>query len=508
MGLPTRRKNTMAQKIGILGFAREGRSTLKFLKESPQYKDAEFWIVDKKATIKIPRGIHGQLGKNYLRILSRFDLIFRSPGIPWNTPELVRARRAGVQFSSATKLFFEQFESRVKGQGSRAIGKRGRKGKGPPTPLLYQILKAAYSTGSGQAHKPVFLAGNIGTPALDILPRLRKSASGQRESALVILELSSFQLQDLTVSPHIAAVLDVFPDHQDAHKNLAEYYDAKTNIARYQKKNDAVFFLKNNPVSARIAKYGVGKKIAVDPAKNNALLRGVNLKIPGEHNFKNAVMAATIARHLGVPRSIIVKTVKNFRGLEHRLEFVRKIRDPKLPIHPNLQKYSVPADKFVVSDRFIEFWNDSASTNPQTTAAAIKAFSVKRQGSSIKSSMTHDPCRMSLVLIAGGQDKGLDYAPLARALRGSNTKLVVLFGENKKKIAHAINGVKRHGSGVKMVKNLKQAVHAARAFAKSFVISHKLSVIVLFSPGAASFDQFHDYANRGRIFKNLINKLT
>jgi UDP-N-acetylmuramoylalanine--D-glutamate ligase len=434
-------------KIAILGYAREGKSVLGFLKRSPRYKNAEVWILDKNRKLKIPSNGKSRLGKTYLKNLPCFDVIFRSPGTPWNLPELEKARRAGVAFSSATKLFFESASRRTR----NIIGITGTKGKGTTSTLLYAILR--------DAHKPVFLAGNIGMPALDLIPKLKKNST-------VILELSSFQLQDLEMSPHVAAVLDVFPDHQDAHASLREYYGAKTSIARYQKKSDVVFFLKNNPVSARIARSGAGKKIAVDPIKNNGLLRGVILKIPGNHNFKNAVMAATVAKYLGIPISTILRTVKNYRGMEHRLEFVRHIKS-------------------------VSFWNDSASTNPQTAAAAIHAFP-----------------NAPKILIAGGQDKGLDYAPLARALKNSDTKLAVLFGENKKKIAKAIRRNGQQETRIMMVNNLPQAVKGAYRFAKKLTAHYPpLPIAVLFSPGAASFDQFRDYADRGRAFKDLTKKL-
>ncbi|OGY98975.1 MAG: UDP-N-acetylmuramoylalanine--D-glutamate ligase [Candidatus Liptonbacteria bacterium RIFCSPLOWO2_01_FULL_52_25] len=500
-------------RIGILGFAREGKSVLKFLQNRRLTQmstrinaDDEIWIVDKKATIKAPRGIHGQFGKNYLKNLGRFDLIFRSPGIPWNTPELVRARRAGVhphtqrglvlknknprsgvgvKFSSATKLFFEQLrgltqtergQAQTKQSGPTVIGITGTKGKGTTATLLYNILHAA--------HKPVFLAGNIGAPALDLLPRL--SALSPRKSAIVILELSSFQLQDLRVSPHVAAILDVFPDHQDAHKNLHEYYEAKANIARYQKPSDKVFFFGDNHLSARIAQRGHGKKVAVYPFSNSRELEnGVRnvLQIPGEHNFKNAVMAATVAKSLGIPKATIIKTVKNFRGLEHRLEFVRRIR--------------VKPRSYPRRSASVEFWNDSASTNPQTAAAAVKTFS--------SPPYNLKPLTSNLILIAGGQDKNLDYAPLANALRHSNTKLIVLFGENRKKIRRQVSSIKCQ---VIMVKNLPQAIKTAYRFAQKLTTYYLLPTTILFSPGAASFDQFHDYADRGTRFKNIVKSLT
>ena len=446
-------------KIAVLGFGREGRSILKFLKKSQAWRRAEIRVLDRK------------LNRNYLKNLSKFDFVFRSPGVPYNLKELQKARRSGVKFSSATTLFFNNCPSKI-------IGITGTKGKSTTATILYRILKAA--------HKPVFLAGNIGKPALDILPRLKKNS-------LVILELSSFQLQDLNKSPHIAVVLDVFPDHQNAHLNLKEYYDAKTNIARHQTKEDKAFFFsakggsasggKNSALSRRAAQKSRGKKIAIDD-KKFTLFRPEDLKIMGYHNFKNAVMAATVALNLGIPKKTILRVVKNFNGLEHRLEFVRQIQK-------------------------IKFYNDSASTNPQTTAAAIRAFSGMGNATSDKEnrikknkSNKHVALTSSLILIAGGQDKGLSYKPLAQALKDSNTKLVVLFGENKNKIAKSI---KRSGAPIKFAKTLRQTVNIAYKCSRFYILDSKF--FILFSPGAASFDMFKNYADRGQRFKKLINKL-
>src|SRR3990167_11303126 len=277
-------KNEKKVNIAILGFGQEGKAIFKYLKKSPQYKNTGISILDKKTN------------KNYLKNLNRFDIIFRSPGVPYNLSEIQKAIKNGVKFSSSTDLFFQN----AKKIGCKIIGITGTKGKGTTSTLLYQILKSA--------KKDVYLAGNIGKPAIELLPKIKKKS-------IVILELSSFQLQDLNPpagGPDIAVILDIFPDHLDAHKNLKEYFEAKSNIAKWQKKSDKIFYF--------------------DDSKRSKLI------------------AATIAKNLGIDKKIILKTIKNFKGVEHRLEFVRQIGN-------------------------IIFYNDSASTNPYTAAAAIKAFS-------------------------------------------------------------------------------------------------------------------------------------
>lgn len=413
-------------KIAILGFGKEGKAVLKFLKKSPQYKNAEISILDQK------------LDKNYLKNLAQFDIIFRSPGIPYTLSEIQKAIKKGIQFSSATDLFFQT----AKKIGCKIIGITGTKGKSTTSTLIYKILKAA--------GLDAILAGNIGKPAIDILLKLKKDS-------VVILELSSFQLQDLKHSPDVAVVLDIFEDHMDSHKNFKEYTEAKANIAKWQKKSGKVFYFENNKYAKQIAKKSAGKKYAFSADKFN-LFKQEDLKIPGFHNFKNAGIAAMVVKNLSIKPKIIKNVIKNFRGLEHRLEFVRKIGG-------------------------ISFYNDSISTNPHAAVAAIKSFKEPK------------------ILIAGGKDKNLDYSPLAKALKSSNTKLIILYGENKEKIIKTITKIKNDELKIKNVKNLEQAVELAYKFTKS------LNPVILLSPASASFDMFSDYKERGKKFKEVVMKL-
>ncbi len=412
-------------KIAILGFGREGKSLLRFIKKNNPKSDVK--ILDRK------------FDKNYLKKVHNFDIVYRSPGVPYNLSEIKKAIKKGVKFSSATAIFFEKAKGKV-------IGITGTKGKSTTATLLYKIIKAC--------KKPVYLVGNIGKPALEILPKINKKS-------IVILELSSFQLQDLKVSPEIAVVLETFPDHMDNHKNLREYFDSKTNIAKWQKKSDKIFYFDDNYWSKWIVQKSRAKKIPVS-ARNFKLFKLENLKMPGEHNLKNAIMATTVALSLGYPKKKILKVVKNFYGNEHRLELTKKIKG-------------------------ISFYNDSASTNPQTAVAAIRAF------------------KEPIILISGGKDKGLNYSPLAKALRNSNTKLVILLGENKYKIKKAIL---KSSVQIKLVKDLKTAINLAYKNAKKLINKPINQLItIIFSPASASFDMFKDYQDRGEKFKELVKKL-
>lgn len=327
-------------QIAILGYGVEGRSAFRFLRK--KYPKAKIETRDQKYR------------KSYLSGLEKFDLLVRSPGIKYLTPEIQKAKKEGVEVSSLTKLFFRFKKGKI-------VGVTGTKGKGTTSTLIYNILK--------KSGKDVYLAGNIGYPALDILPKLNRNS-------VVVLELSSFQLQDLDCSPEVAIVLDIAPDHLDSHKTMREYVSAKSNIAIHQKKNNTIFFQKNNKYSKWIAEKSDGKRFAINTPQNSGV-------------------AYAVARFFGCSERNIKTAIKNFRGLPQHQEFIRKIDD-------------------------VKFYNDSASTNPVSTKYALKTL--------------NGP----FILIAGGHDKGFDYSILKSALL--NTRYVVLFGENKKIIARAIKG--------------------------------------------------------------------
>src|SRR3989338_442646 len=282
-------------KIAILGYGVEGKSAEKFLKSSLSCRTANCWIEI--------RDVKKQ-GKGYLKNLDKFDMVVRSPGIPFLSPEIQRAKKAGVEITSTTKLFFENAKGIL-------VGITGTKGKGTTATLLYKILKASH-LGAGHPSGSIHLVGNMGIPMLDELPKLK-------ENSISILELSSFQLQDMDVSPHIAVVLDVSPDHLNYHKSFKEYLEAKAQLVKNQLSSPQVlashgyfsaekflvlapsrsqglakpassltlprsffplvFFFPDNKFSKQIAQKGKGKKIAVLADKN------LKLKIPGTHNL-------------------------------------------------------------------------------------------------------------------------------------------------------------------------------------------------------------------------------
>lgn len=393
----------------------EGQALFEYLKKHDP--NAYITLLDQK------------LDPNYLSNLEQFDLIYRSPGVLYNRPEIQSAIKKGVRFSSPTNLFFEKAKGKV-------IGITGTKGKGTTTRLIYEILK--------NAGLEVYLGGNIGEAATDLLDQLT-------DNSITVLELSNVQLWDIKYSPHIAGVLGIFPDHLDWHKNFKEYLSTKFGITKFQKENDFAFYIQDNKFAKKIAKKSKGHKIAVDPESIK-----IPLTMPGIHNRKNAAMAAAICAHMGVSPEIILETIRDYKGLPYRLTLV----DTK---------------------NGVAYYNDSASTNPQTTCAAINAFPGKKK-----------------IIIAGGADKGLDYKPLRNAItEDGDVKLVILCGANRDKIYSTLGGATK----AQLVSgSLEDAILAAQNASGE-------GDVIVFSPGAASFDMFANYKERGATFDQIVKNI-
>jgi UDP-N-acetylmuramoylalanine--D-glutamate ligase len=406
-------------RICILGYGKEGKAMQRFLKRTESYATIE--IRDQK------------FDPNYLKGLDAFDIIYRSPGVPYTTQELQQAKKKGVILSSSTKYFLEHAPGKI-------IGITGTKGKGTTSTLLYKILK--------KAGKDVFLAGNIGTPAISILEKLTPKS-------ITILELSSFQLHDCERSPHIAVLLDIFPDHMDSHTSFAEYVKAKSSIAQFQSAKDHLFYNARNTEPKKIAQKSKATLHSTSPSDHGSFFNElcIHSKLPGTHNQKNVLVASLVAKHLRVSKKTIFETVKTYRGIPYRLQYITTIQG-------------------------VAVYNDSASTNPMTTIAAIQAI------------------ERPTILMAGGKDKNLDYTPLSKAISSSHVTNVFLFGENREKIANAI--------GEKT--SVRKCVTVKTAFRNALTKAKKGSVIVL-SPGAASFDQFSSYIARGAYFSKIAKEM-
>ncbi len=453
--------------IGIIGFGREGKSLANFLYKTLGCKNIT--ICDQEPAINTRQYPKYQfrLGKNYLKNIKDFNIIYLSPGVLPHIKEIKNAAKNGVKISSATELFFNLCPVKI-------IGITGTKGKGTVATILYNMLKTG--------RKKVFLVGNIGKPAIEILPKLitvdkntfciNPRLNPARESiSWVVMELSSFQLQNLKKSPHIAIVLKITADHLDYHKNLKKYFEAKTNILRWQKPGDIAIIHKDNKKINILKKIGGSQKIIfngdsiISPASNNRsiyeMMKNIDfskIKIPGKHNLENMIAASLAAKILKISNRNIQKVVNDFNGQPHRLEFVKNING-------------------------VKYYNDSAATNPDATIAAIKSF------------------QAPIILITGGQSKGVNFENLGKTITKSSVKKIILFGENKREIALNLRDCalwrrqfKNIYPDIVFVFNIKQAVKMAKKQAEK-------GDIVLFSPASASFDQFKNYEERGLAFK-------
>jgi len=353
--------------------------------------------------------------------LTDYSLIFRTPGVPYLTEPIQNAQKKGASISSQTKLFFDLCPGRI-------IGVTGTKGKGTTSTLIYEIII--------KFGIKAFLAGNIGSDPFEFLDDVKRED-------VVVLELSSFQLQDLEKSPNVAVVLNITQDHLDHHKDVNEYIHAKTSIIKYQKESDhAVLF---NSLPKWFKELGKGQKIFFERKDGAAF----ETKLLGPHNQENIAAAYKVSQLFGVDEKTAKEAIKEFRSLPHRLQVVG-IKDG------------------------ITYVNDSFSTNVETTIAAINSFSAP------------------IILILGGFDKGLDYTPLGKAIvENSHIKAVVVVGKVADKILNSIKDFK--GKISTNAKSMKEIIDSARGVASE-------GDIILLSPAAASFDMFKNYKDRGDQF--------
>ena len=318
------------KKILILGFGREGRDNLKFLRKLFPKKvigiadQKQFSISKEGARLRREGGGSGvvqfpnvkfHLGKNYLKALKNYDVIIKSPGIPFK----ILPKSALNKVTTQTEIFFDNCPGKI-------IGVTGTKGKSTTASLIYQILKACPER-SRRAH----LVGNIGKPVLSLLFRAKPND-------IYVYELSSHQLYNLKKSPRIAVFLNIYPEHLDYYRNFKEYVRAKANITRYQTKDDYLIFNSGDKLVKEIAKKSKAKKIP----------------IKGEYYDLNRASARAVGKIFKIPSKIIEKAIREFKPLPHRLELVGTFKG-------------------------ITFYNDALSTIPETAILAMEALGKRVQ---------------------------------------------------------------------------------------------------------------------------------
>ena len=395
-------------------------------------------------------------GKNALHFLRGFNIIFRSPSCLPTTLQLQSEQKRGAIVTSEIEMLMNTCPCKI-------IGVTGSDGKTTTTTLIYEILKE----GGYNCH----LGGNIGKP-------LFTEVKDFKEDDITILELSSFQLMGMEISPDISVITNISPNHLDKHSSYEEYIEAKKNIFAFQDENGKIVLNYDNDITRDLAKEADGKveffsskeklndsviydnntiKICKDGVRRH-ILDTKNIHLRGVHNYEN-ICAAIAATSDLVDVDTQIRAIKKFTGVEHRLEFVRELDG-------------------------VKWYNDSIGTSPSRTIAGLNSFDEK------------------IVLIAGGYDKNLDYEPMAKPILEKVSKLI-LMGKTAKKIYDAVI---KEIAGTDIVfpmykcNSLEEAVNRARKVAKE-------GEIVLFSPASASFDMFKNFAERGEIFKEYVNDL-
>ena len=449
------------RKVAVIGLGVSNIPLIDYLHDLKSdvtvFDSREIDNIDKSIVDKIvDYGMTFSFGSRYLEKLVGFDIIFRSPSCLPTVPELAKELERGAIVTTEVEMVVELAPCKV-------IGVTGSDGKTTTTTLINEILKAG-------GHK-TFLGGNIGTPLFcqikDMLPE-----------DIVVLELSSFQLMNMKISPDVAVITNITPNHLNIHTDMEEYVDAKKNIFKYQDENGLLILNYDNEITRSCFEEAKGKAIYfasknkiqdgyfvdVEDGKiklcENGLRKHVfdtkKMLLRGVHNFENASCAIMATKDF-VTMDAVEKVLTEFKGVEHRLELVKE------------------------TENRVKWYNDSVSSSPTRTIAGLNAFTFK-----------------NIILIAGGYDKNLDYACIGEPIL-NNCKAVVLLGQTSDKIDAAIKA-RDKDFPVYKTSSLEEAIKTA----ESLTIKGD---IVLFSPASASFDMFKNFAERGEIFKRLVLEL-
>ncbi len=439
------------KKITVLGLGVSNRPLVRLLLEfgcdvvgcdrTPREKlDAE--VLELEAA-----GCKLHVGDDYLEGVEA-DILFRTPGMHPGNPAIEALRSRGAQVTSEMEVFFEVCPCTL-------LAVTGSDGKTTTTTLVSEMLKAAGKT--------VWLGGNIGTP---LLPLVRQ----MKPDDFAVVELSSFQLMDMTRSPARAIVTNLAPNHLDIHKDMAEYVDAKKNIFRYQDEKGLLILNADNAITAEFKGNGTTHFFSRQGKAHVCLEDGIicrdgekvlpvsDILIPGVHNVENYMAAIAMVEGL-VDDDTVRHVAKTFGGVEHRIELVR-IKDG------------------------VKFYNDSIASSPSRTIAGLRSFKEK------------------VILIAGGYDKHIPYDVLGPEIC-AHVKKLFLGGATGPKIREAVEACPEYDPAALEIIDcgtFEPAVRAAAAAAKE-------GDIILMSPASAAFDQFKNFMVRGEFYKNLVKEL-
>lgn len=450
------------KRVTILGGARQGQAAARWLAlhgatvTVNDHRTAEQMAAARSALADIP--VTWVLGDHPIEVLDTTDIVCLSGGVPLDNPIVVEANRKGIPLTNDTQVFMEVVPCQT-------VGITGSAGKTTTTTLVGQMAKTSFGD-------KVYVGGNIGDPLLNYVDDMKPGN-------LAILEISSFQLEQMTLSPNIAVVLNITPNHLDRHGTMEAYAAVKRRILDFQVSGDTAILCREDPGSwhlrglhhGRLLSFGFGFIASEEEGsflsdgmiylhKNDTeipLVRRDQIQLRGKHNVMNVLAAITIGYAAGIPLEAIKSAAIGFRGVAHRLELVREWKG-------------------------VKWYNDSIATAPERTMAAIRSFD--------------EP----IILLLGGRDKNLPWGELA-VLVHERVDRVVLFGEAAEKISAILE--QAHGplrQTVEHCKDLKEAVQTAERLAVP-------GSVVLLSPGGTSFDQFGDFEERGEAFRKWVSEL-
>ena len=461
-------ENWSGKKVIVIGAARQGTALSRYLAS----KGAQVILTDMHSLDDLPAnlpdleklGIQLRLGGHPLELLESADLVCVSGGVPLTIPFIQAAMQRGIPLSNDSQIFLEACPAQV-------IGITGSSGKTTTTALV-GLMAQKYFEMKQNGHR-AWVGGNIGNPLIEQVDQID-------EDDLVVLELSSFQLELMTRSPQIAAILNITPNHLDRHGSMQAYIAAKSRILRFQHPGDVAILNRDDPGSWSLAEHLKSDLISFGFQKPDSKQNGTYIykdaiwlqlgreslkmlplewiQLPGRHNIANVLAACAIAAAASLALPAIQTAIEEFTGIPHRLEFIRNINGA-------------------------DWYNDSIATAPERTMAAIEAF----EG--------------PLVLLLGGRDKNLPWDDLAQLIH-QRVRAVVLFGEAAGLIEKALEAVKK-GETLQVISRcntLEEAVQAAAKLAQP-------GDTVLLSPGCTSFDAFKDFEERGEYFRKLVNAL-
>jgi UDP-N-acetylmuramoylalanine--D-glutamate ligase len=456
------------KRVALLGFGLEGSSTYRFLRAS--YPDLEITVFDEASPEAFSsdcrsNGLESdvrsdlRLGPIPLDQIAKHDVVVKSPGFGRSHPAVRAAADAGIPITSQLELFFDSVGTRP------VIGITGTKGKSTTASLLYAMLV--------EAGVDVMLGGNIGKPPLDLV-------LGRTSNKTFVIEMSSYQLESVSVSPHIAVLLDITSEHLTYHGGFESYVSAKENITKFQSSGDYLIYCSDYPRPREIATQSKAKIIQTSRerevaegcwisgdailystgGKTTEICRFADIPLKGAFNRINVMAAAAAAMLVGAGPASIREAVNRFKALPHRIEFVGRFRG-------------------------IDFYDDSISTVPEATLAALDALG---------------PAVYTLIL--GGYDRNLDFSEFAQRLEMLSPEVVILFPTTGERIWSDIQTKWQSGRALPSVYKVRDMAEAVRiAFD-----STPAGKTCLLSPASPSFGIFKDYRDRGEQFKKYVRE--